>query len=55
MAAPKIFTQQQLEDAKKSLSELPDLSPNKIPQSEFLEALKDQIITLSTQKGYTPT
>lgn len=52
MATPKTFTAEQLEDARKKLADLPDLSPNKISQADFVEQLKDQIITLAKSKGY---
>lgn len=53
MARAKTYTQNELDSAKQLLAELPDLSKNKIAQPEALEQLKDQIIVLSSQKGYT--
>lgn len=53
MAKQKTYTQDELELARQKLSELPDLSRNKIGQAEALEQLKDQIIVLSSQKGYS--
>lgn len=53
MAKQKIYTQAELDSAKQLLADLPDLSRNKIGQAEALEQLKDQIIVLSGQKGYS--
>lgn len=53
MATPKTYTQDQLEAAKKTLEQLPDLSRDKIPPAEFLASLKDQILVLAKNKGYS--
>lgn len=53
MAKQKTYTQTELDSAKQLLADLPDLSRNKIGQAEALQQLKDQIIILSSQKGYT--
>lgn len=53
MAKQKTYTQDELELARQKLSELPDLSRNKIGQAEALEQLKEQIVLLSDQKGYS--
>lgn len=49
----KFYTQEQLEEAKLTLENLPDLTPNKISRSELLDSLKENIITLSSAKGYS--
>lgn len=51
--AVRTYTQEELEKARNALSELPDLSRDKISQAEMLDSLKDQIILLSSQKGYS--
>lgn len=53
MAVTKFYTQEQREEAKLALECLPDLTPNKISRAELLDSLKENIITLSTSKGYT--
>lgn len=53
MARTTTFTQAKLEETKKALDQLPDLSRDKIGKTEFLESLKDQIVTLTNAKGYT--
>ncbi|MBT2375496.1 mobilization protein [Pseudomonas fluorescens] len=52
MARTTTFTQAQLEAAKSALDQLPDLSRDKIGKSQFLESLRDQIVTLASTKGY---
>jgi len=52
MANKKFFTQDQIDNAKLSLADLPDLTPNRITREEMLTSLSDDIVTLSTQKGY---
>lgn len=52
MTTRKTYTQQQLEEARAKLEAMPDLSPNKIPESEFLDSLKQQIVALARDKGY---
>lgn len=52
MAAQKFFTQHQIEAAREKLATMPDQSKNRISSDEMLEALKDEILTLATQKGY---
>ncbi|MCC3742556.1 hypothetical protein LLQ54_22045 [Rouxiella badensis] len=53
MANTKFFTQGQIDNAKLSLSDLPDLTPNRITREEMLTSLSDDIVTLSTKKGYS--
>lgn len=53
MANRKFFTQDQIETAKLTLAELPDLTPNRITRDEMLSSLSEDIVTLSTKKGYS--
>jgi thiamine biosynthesis lipoprotein ApbE len=53
MAKQKTFTQQELETARKKLTELPDLSKDKMSQADVLQSLKEQIVDLCSAKGYT--
>lgn len=52
MSNKKFFTQDQIDNAKLSLADLPDLTPNRITHEEMLTSLSDDIVNLSTQKGY---
>ncbi|KQN49946.1 hypothetical protein ASE93_23495 [Serratia sp. Leaf50] len=53
MANTKFFTQDQIDNAKLALLDLPDLTPNRITREEMLTSLSDDIVTLSTKKGYS--
>jgi len=53
MADKKWFTTEDIEVAKMALDELPDLKEKRLTKSDVLEKLKEQIITLSTSKGYS--
>lgn len=53
MADKKWFTSDDVEMAKSALDELPDLTEKRLTKSDVLEKLKDQIILLSGQKGYS--
>lgn len=53
MAATAFYTQQQLSDAKIALDNLPDLTPDRLTRSNVLSSLKEQILTLHRQKGYS--
>ena len=53
MADKKWFTTDDVEVAKMALDELPDLREKRLTKSDVLEKLKEQIITLSTSKGYS--
>lgn len=53
MAKSKTYTQQELEAARQTLADLPDLSKDKISTPEMLSALKEQILALSESKGYS--
>lgn len=51
--AKKTYTQEDIEKARAALESLPDLSRQKLGQAEALAELKDQIILLSSTKGYS--
>lgn len=53
MAAGNFFTQQQLDEARLKLENLPDLTPQRITREGALENLKDTILVLAKEKGYT--
>lgn len=53
MAVRNVFTQEQLDEAKKNLENLPDLTPQRITREGALENLKDTILVLAKEKGYT--
>jgi len=53
MAVRNVFTQEQLEEARKKLENLPDLTPQRITREAALDNLKDTILVLAKEKGYT--
>lgn len=53
MSKSKTYTQTEVDNVKKMLGELPDLSKDKIPTADALHALRDQIVDLANSKGYT--
>ena len=53
MATQKTYTQEQLKKAQEALEALPDLSRDKITKPDFIDSLREQIITLSSSKGYS--
>lgn len=53
MATRKFFTQQELDEAKSKLENLPDLSRNRITQDGAIEHLKETILMLAKDKGYS--
>lgn len=53
MAAGNFFTQEQLDEARRKLENLPDLTPQRITRDGALENLKDTILVLAKEKGYT--
>lgn len=53
MAVRNVFTQEQLDEARRKLENLPDLTPQRITREGALENLKDTILVLSKEKGYT--
>lgn len=53
MAEKKWYSVEDVEQAKNSLSELPDLTPTRLTKSDVLEQLKEKIIELADNKGYS--
>ncbi|BEO69085.1 hypothetical protein SMQE31_45930 (plasmid) [Serratia marcescens] len=53
MTGRKFFTQQELDEARVSLENLPDLTPQRITRTGALEHLKDTILMLAKEKGYS--
>lgn len=53
MTEKKWFTKDDVEMARMALSELPDLTEQRMTKSDVLEQLKEHIITLSSSKGYS--
>lgn len=57
MTAPKQckrwFTREDVELAKQALSELPDLTAQRLTKANVLDELKTQIVELSCKKGYS--
>lgn len=51
--APKTFTQEQIDKAISAMNTAVDLRPQKITTQGAMEKLKDQILKLATEKGYT--
>ncbi|ELC2815951.1 molybdopterin-guanine dinucleotide biosynthesis protein MobC [Salmonella enterica] len=49
----KWYSMEDVELAKTSLSELPDLTTSRLKKSDVLEQLKEKIIELSSRKGYS--
>ncbi|EIP3952782.1 molybdopterin-guanine dinucleotide biosynthesis protein MobC [Salmonella enterica] len=47
------FTREDIELAKQALSELPDLTAQRLTKGNVLDELKTQIIELSSKKGYS--
>lgn len=53
MAARNVFTQEQVDEARRKLENLPDLTPQRITREVALDSLKDTILMLAKEKGYT--
>lgn len=53
MAIRKFFTSDEVNEAKEKLSQLPDLSHNRILRVDALESLKSEILALANQRGYS--
>lgn len=53
MSSSKFYTRDEIEHARKTLSNLPDLAENKITSLDALAALKDQIVELACLKRYS--
>ncbi|MDO6407445.1 hypothetical protein [Pantoea phytobeneficialis] len=50
MAVRNVFTQERLDEARRRLENLPDLTPQRITREA---ALNDTILVLAKEKGYT--
>ncbi|MDX6917839.1 molybdopterin-guanine dinucleotide biosynthesis protein MobC [Pectobacterium carotovorum] len=53
MSDKKWYSEEDISQAKDSLSDLPDLSKKRLTKTDVLEQLRDQIIELSEKKGYS--
>ena len=53
MTTRKFFTQQELDEAKNQLENLPDLSRNRITREGAIEHLKETILMLAKERGYS--
>lgn len=53
MATRSFFTQQEIDEARRKLENLPDLTPQRITRTGALENLKETILLLANEKGYT--
>lgn len=53
MAEKKWYSTEDVELAKSSLADLPDLTPTRLTKTDVLEQLKDKIIELANSKGYS--
>lgn len=53
MTDKKWYSVEDIELAKSTLSEMPDLTPIRLTKSDVLEQLKEQIVELSLKKGYS--
>lgn len=53
MAEKKWYSTEDVELAKSSLDDLPDLTPTRLTKTDVLEQLKDKIIELANSKGYS--
>lgn len=53
MAEKKWYSTEDVELAKSSLDELPDLTKTRLTKTDVLEQLKDKIIELANSKGYS--
>lgn len=54
MSRKAFYSDEDIELAKEALSALPDLTPQRKTQKEFLDAIRDDLIALIRTKGYTP-
>ncbi|TQI77309.1 hypothetical protein FHU10_5291 [Serratia fonticola] len=53
MAEKKWYSIEDVELAKSSLDDLPDLTPTRLTKTDVLEQLKEKIIELANNKGYS--
>ncbi|HAV1871895.1 TPA: molybdopterin-guanine dinucleotide biosynthesis protein MobC [Enterobacter hormaechei subsp. steigerwaltii] len=55
MSKKTFYSDADIEKAKEALSGLPDLTPQRKTQQDFLAAIRDDLIALVKTKGYTLT
>lgn len=53
MSKKPFYSDEDIELAKEALAGLPDLTPQRKSQKEFLEAIRDDLVALVKTKGYT--
>lgn len=53
MTTKRFYSHDDIEQAKTALNALPDLKPSRLSRADALEALKEHIIALCDDKGYT--
>ncbi|WP_447880915.1 molybdopterin-guanine dinucleotide biosynthesis protein MobC [Serratia fonticola] len=53
MVDKKWYSVEDVELAKSSLDDLPDLTPTRLTKTDVLEQLKEKIIELANNKGYS--
>lgn len=53
MSKKAFYSDEDIELAKSALAELPDLTPQRKSQKEFLDAIRDDLLALVKTKGYT--
>ncbi|WP_272689480.1 molybdopterin-guanine dinucleotide biosynthesis protein MobC [Providencia sp. PROV033] len=53
MAEKKYYSMEDIEQAKSSLNELPDLTLSRLTKTDALERLKETIVELANKKGYS--
>ncbi|WP_205954649.1 hypothetical protein [Pantoea stewartii] len=52
MATQQFSTQEQINETKSRLENVPDLSPTRITRNEALDSLRGTILMLAKEKGY---
>lgn len=53
MSKKAFYSDEDIEVAKSALAGLPDLTPQRKSQKEFLDAIRDDLLALVKTKGYT--
>ncbi|CAI9394799.1 MULTISPECIES: hypothetical protein [Enterobacteriaceae] len=53
MSKKAFYSDEDIEQAKSALAGLPDLTPQRKSQKEFLDAIRDDLLALVKTKGYT--
>lgn len=53
MSKKTFYSDEDIELAKSALAGLPDLTPQRKTQKEFLDAIRDDLLALVKTKGYT--